>query len=176
MLEIIKKNIYASNHTKCVSLRNPMCFVKQFILFLLIYVLMNAAKNFYYPFLVKLARCIGSCNTVNDLSNKICIPSKTGDLDLSVCNMITGTNESKTLTRHISCECNCKFDGTKCNSNQWQNNDKCRCECKKVHVCENDNVWNPTKCNCENEKYLSSIVDDPGIICDEIIDVKKNEF
>ena len=24
--------------------------------------------------------------------------------------MITGINESKTLTRHISCECKCKFD------------------------------------------------------------------
>ena len=39
--------------------------------------------------------------------------------------MITGTNESKTLAKHISCECKCKFDGTKCNSNQWWNNSKC---------------------------------------------------
>ena len=34
-------------------------------------------------------------------------------------------NESKTLTRHISCECKCKFDETKCKSNQLWNNDKC---------------------------------------------------
>ena len=34
-------------------------------------------------------------------------------------NMITGINESKTLTKHISCECKCKFDRTKCSSNQW---------------------------------------------------------
>ena len=27
--------------------------------------------------------------------------------------MITGINESKTLAKHISCECKCKFDGTK---------------------------------------------------------------
>ena len=27
-------------------------------------------------------------------------------------------NESKTLKKHISCECNWKFDGRKCNSNQ----------------------------------------------------------
>ena len=25
--------------------------------------------------------------------------------------MITGINELKTLTKHISCECKCKFDG-----------------------------------------------------------------
>ena len=33
--------------------------------------------------------------------------------------MITGINESKTLIKHLSCECKCKFDGTKCKSNQW---------------------------------------------------------
>ena len=32
--------------------------------------------------------------------------------------MITWINESKKLTKHISCECKCKFDGRKCNSNQ----------------------------------------------------------
>ena len=25
--------------------------------------------------------------------------------------MITGINESKTLTKHISCKCKCRFDG-----------------------------------------------------------------
>ena len=39
--------------------------------------------------------------------------------------MITGINESKTLTKHILCECKCKFDGKKCNSDQLWNNDKC---------------------------------------------------
>ena len=39
--------------------------------------------------------------------------------------MITGINESKTLTNDISCECKCKFDGKKCHSDQWWNNDKC---------------------------------------------------
>ena len=49
---------------------------------------------------------------------------------MSVFNIITGINKSKILTKHISCECKCKFDGGKCNSNQKWNNDKCRCECK----------------------------------------------
>ena len=30
--------------------------------------------------------------------------------------MITGTTESKKLTKHISCEYKCRFDGRKCNS------------------------------------------------------------
>ena len=61
--------------------------------------------------MVKFNKCVGSCNTLNDLSNKVCVPNKTEDLDLSVFNIITGINESKTLTKNISCECKCKFDG-----------------------------------------------------------------
>ena len=58
----------------------------------------------YYPFAVKLNRCVGSFNTLNDLSNKVYVPNKTEDLHLSVVNMITGIKDSKTLTKHISCE------------------------------------------------------------------------
>ena len=32
--------------------------------------------------------------------------------------MITGINESKTLAKHISCECRFRFDGRKFNSDQ----------------------------------------------------------
>ena len=31
--------------------------------------------------------------------------------------MITGIYESKTLTKDVSCECKCKLDGRKCNTN-----------------------------------------------------------
>ena len=84
--------------------------------------------------------------------------------------MITGINESKTLTNHISYECKCRFDERKCNSDQWWSNDKCRCECAKPHVCENDHVGNPATCSCENEKYLASTLGDSAIACDEVIE------
>ena len=128
----------------------------------------------YYLFAVKLDRCAGICNSINDLSNKICVPNKTEDLNISMFNMVAGIKESKTLTNHISCECKCKFDETKSRSHQWWNNGKCRCECKKTHVCEKDYVWNPPKSNYENGKYLGSIMNE--IICDEIIDVKETNF
>ena len=53
---------------------------------------MNTIKNFR------------SCNTLNELANNVCVPNKTKYLNLSVLNMITGINESKTLTKHISCK------------------------------------------------------------------------
>ena len=47
-------------------------------------------------------------------------------------------------------------------------------DCKKIHVCEKDYVWNPAICNCENGKYLASIMDE--IICDEIINTEEINF
>ena len=41
--------------------------------------------------------------------------------------MSTGINELKTLTKHILCECKCRFDGRKCNPDQRWNNNKYWC-------------------------------------------------
>ena len=115
--------VNASNHTKCVSLSSQRCMSQT--------TLINLDPNeysqefHYFPFAFKLDRCVGSCNSLNDLSKQVCIPKKTKKLNLSVFNMITGINESKTLANHVSCECKCRFDGRKCNSDQWGNNDKC---------------------------------------------------
>ena len=58
----------------------------------------------YYLFEFKLDRCVGSCNTHNDLSNKVCVPNKTEDLNIHIFSMITGISESKILAKHVSCE------------------------------------------------------------------------
>ena len=48
----------------------------------------------YYPIAVKLDRCVGSFNTLNILSNKVCVLKKTKDLNLSMLSiMIAGINE-----------------------------------------------------------------------------------
>ena len=47
----------------------------------------------YYSFAVKLDRCVESCNTLNSLSNKVWVPNKTEDLNLSMFNIITGIKE-----------------------------------------------------------------------------------
>ena len=68
------------------------------------------------------------------MTYEACVPNKTEALNLSLFNMITGINELKTLTKDKPCECNCKFDGRKCNSNQMWNTDKRRGECKRKKI------------------------------------------
>ena len=84
----------------------------------------------YYPFAVNLDEYIGSCNSLNDLSNRVCTPNKIEDLNLSVFNIITRTSESKMLTKHISSKCEFMIEGRKYNLNKKWNNGKCRCEWK----------------------------------------------
>ena len=87
--------------------------------------------------------------------------------------MIARTNESKTLTKHISCECKCSFDGSKCDLDQRWNKNKCLCECKnpKEHnVCEKCYIWNPAPYSCKNGKYVGSITEDSLITCGEVME------
>ena len=62
----------ASNHRECVSLSRQKCMFQP--------ILINLHPNeciqefHYYQIAAKLDRCVGSCNTFNDLSNKVCVP------------------------------------------------------------------------------------------------------
>ena len=68
--------------------------------------------------------------------------------------MITGINESKTLTKRISFKFKCKFDGRKCNSDQWWNNHKCRCEYEKRHVYVKSYFWKNRKWKVFSKYYV----------------------
>ena len=83
MFIVLLSNIVnASNHTICVSLSNQKCEIQPILINL--HPNQHSQEFHYPPFLVKLDRRFGSCNTLNDLSNKVCIPNKTEDLNLSI--------------------------------------------------------------------------------------------
>ena len=90
-----------SNASKCVSLSNRKCEIQP--------TLINLRPNecsqefHYYPFSIKLDRCFESYNTINNLSDKVCIPNKTEDLNLSIFNIIAGIHESETSPELLSC-------------------------------------------------------------------------
>ena len=143
MFEFIKKIFIrlltglanASSHTKCVSLTNQKCTNQPTII--------NLHPNeyiqefHYYPFAVNLGRCAGSCDNLNELSNNVCVPNKTENLNLSVFNITTGINESKTLTKNLSGEWKCYFDDRKCNSNQTWNKINVSASAKNITYVKN---------------------------------------
>ena len=78
----------------------------------------NPVELNHYSFMISIDEYNGSSNTVYDVSTKICLLSKTKEVDVKLFNMIARINEAKTLVKYISCDCKCKFNTITCNSNQ----------------------------------------------------------
>ena len=73
--------VSTSNHTKCVSLSNQKRRIQPAVINL--HPNECSQKLQYYPFVVNVDKCVGSCNTLNNLSNKVSFPNKTEDLNIS---------------------------------------------------------------------------------------------
>ena len=82
-----------SLETKCVSFNNDSCMAKStFIDF-------NLVELNYFPFMIILDSCNESCNAVDDLSTKLCVPSKIKNERIS---------EATTLVKHANVNANSK--------------------------------------------------------------------
>ena len=112
---------FAHEQTKCLFLNDKPCMVRPTIID------MNLAELKYYPFIISLNKCTGSCNV---LSPKICVPKETKDINVKAFNMITNKHEAKAMIEHSSCDCKYKCNSTTYNSKQKWNNKICQCECK----------------------------------------------
>ena len=98
-----------SDQTKLLSLNNKPCTVRPTLIDL------NPVELKYYPFMVCLDKCAGSCNV---LSPKVFVPKEIKNINFKVFNLITTKNEATLMVKHISCNSKCKFNSTTCNSNK----------------------------------------------------------
>ena len=80
---------------------------------------MNLVELKYYPFMISLNKCTGSCNI---LYPKVCVPKETKHINVKAFNMISIQDEAKVMTERMSYDCKCKFNSTTCNSKQKWNN------------------------------------------------------
>ena len=108
---IVLSSFSNSLTTKCLFLNDEPCMLRPTIFNL------NPVKLKYYQLMVSLDKYSGSCKSGNDLSTKICVPSKTKGTHIKAFNMIRNRFEAKTLVKHISCGCKCKFNSTTFSSN-----------------------------------------------------------
>ena len=78
---------------------------------------LNTIELRYYPFMISLDKCSGSCNV---LSPKICVQMKPKNINDKAFNTIAKKkkkNEAKAMTKHILCDFKCKSISTTCKSN-----------------------------------------------------------
>ena len=70
----------------CISIRNQECKVRPKIADI------NSNNPIFYPFSIKINKCSGNCNNINNPHAKICVPDTTKDLNVRVFNLRSRTN------------------------------------------------------------------------------------
>ena len=65
---------------------------------------------------------------------------------------MSGINKTRCIEWYEACKCKCRFNISVCNNKQSWNDDKCRCEYKKlidIGVCDKGFIWNLSNRECE---------------------------
>ena len=110
---------------ECMSVVNQKCMSRPKILDI------NPNEPIFYPYSIKVNKCSGSCNNINDPFAKLCVPDITKNINVKVLNIMARINETRQIV--------------------WQE-DKCRCECKEDQinkmVCDRGYIWNPSNFAC----------------------------
>ena len=139
--------------SKCVSMNNQECKGRPKI------VDVSSNNPIFYPFSVKINRCSGNCNSIDDPYAKICVPDVVKKLNVKVLNLMPRSNEIRSIKSHETCNCICRLNKIICNNKQRWNKDQCRCECKQLidkGVCDKRYIFNPSNCKCECGKSCNT--------------------
>ena len=81
----------------------------------------NTNEPVFYPFIIKVNKCCGSCNSINDTYAKLCIPDVVKNINVKVFNLMSRINETRHLIWHETCKSICRLsaidkDGMKTNA------------------------------------------------------------
>ena len=106
----------------------------------------------FYPFSIKVNKCSGSCNNINDPYVQLCVSDVFKSTNVKVFNLMSFSNQTMNgIEWHETCKCKCRLDAGVCNNKQRWNEDKCRCEGREElsdkERCDKGFVWNPSNCN-----------------------------
>ena len=76
-----------TNALECISMKNQECKVRPEIINI------NSNNPIFYPFSVKINKCSGNCNSINNPYAKICVPGIVKNLNVKVFNLMSLTNK-----------------------------------------------------------------------------------
>ena len=156
---------------ECVSVVNQKCMPRPKILD----VNEGVGEALFYPYNVQVNKCSGSCNTLDNLIEKLRVPNIIKGLNMKVYNILTMLNETRTVLWHESCKCVCKLNSSVCNNKQIYNSNTCRCDCNEdfsgIINCAKGYTWNPSTCECQCDMWCK-----PGQYLDHKNCVFKNKL
>ena len=73
----------------CISVKNQECKTRQQVINI------NSSNPIFYPCSIKISKCSGNCNNINNPYAKICVPDIIKNLNVKVFNLMPRTNETR---------------------------------------------------------------------------------
>ena len=105
-------NLVVAKALECVSVINEKCMARSKIIDT------NANEPVFYPLSIKVNKCSGDCNTINDPMAKLCVADVIKDMNVKVFNMLARINETRKVVWHETCKCLCRLTSAICNDKQ----------------------------------------------------------
>ena len=76
-------NVLSVNSLECVSINNQECKIRSKT------INNNNNESVFYPFSIKVNKCSGSCNNINDPYTKLRVPDVAKNINLKVFNLVS---------------------------------------------------------------------------------------
>ena len=97
---------------ECVSMNNQECRIRPETI--------NTDSNepIFYPYSIKVNKCNGSWNIINDPYAKLCVNDVVNNTNVKVFNLMSITNEIRHIKWHETYKCKGKLDARVCNNKQ----------------------------------------------------------
>ena len=160
-------NLSYVNSLECVSMSNQAYKARPKIIDV------NNNEPVFYPYSIKVNKCSGSCNIINDPYAKLCAPGIVKNINVRVFNLMSRINETRHIIWHETCKLVCRLTASVCKNKQTWNKDKCRCDCKEDfidnEICEKRFIWNSSKCGCDKSCGIGEYLDYKSCKCRNII-------
>ena len=87
------------NSLECVSMNNQECKIRSEI------INVDTNEPMFSPYSIKINKCKGSCNTINDPYAKLCVPDTIKNINVRVFSLMSRTNETIHIEWHKTCKC-----------------------------------------------------------------------
>ena len=87
-----------TNALDCISMKNQECKVRPEAIYI------NSNNPMFYPFSIKVNKCNGNCNDINNPYARICVPDIVKKLNVKVFNLMSRTNETRQIEWHETCK------------------------------------------------------------------------
>ena len=91
---------------KCISMNNQECKIRPGIINI------NSNEPLFYPYNIKVNKCSGSCNNVNDPYSNLCVSYVVKNMNIKVFNLVSRINETRHIKLHETCKCKCRLDAS----------------------------------------------------------------